>query len=515
MTAQPYIGIDRRQPLTPRRYPTLSRRLVLFTLVGIALWCALVWLTSANTAPRSDQLVVTTRAIAAAFFVTAGGFRLARWRLTGEAHAAWSAAALIVMGVSLPAVSVVGPLLQRQGGALAALPAAQLLTLLPVMALTAVGLWSAPVRAGLQPMRLVAAVLLGAAVAVWALSNPTISGSVAMNKPAVWEAAECLSAMLWTSLAIATWNQARAADRVPRMWSAAAMLLMGVSDAVIAIAIVAPGPLLIIAPGLRVAAAAIAVTATGTELWEVFTQQGTRQLRLTGRVEQTQQLLDEVQRRERERLHDARSAVVGIMGASKLLAEPAVLAADPDRLYRLMTAELDRLNRMLEPDQAAEPIQDFDLAEAIEPVVLGQRLIGSVVRSSRLAVRVTGRPMATATAVANVLINAHKYAPGSAIRVTTVTSDETVSVVIDDDGPGIPAAERGRVLRRGMRGSTGAAAPGSGLGLYTAAESMADQSGTLRLAESPRGGARVILTLPAARSYSEAAGGSATQAQAC
>ena len=65
---------------------------------------------------------------------------------------------------------------------------------------------------------------------------------------------------------------------------------------------------------------------------------------------------------------------------------------------------------------------------------------------------------------------------------------------VDDDGPGIPSAERELVLQRGRSGST--PAPGSGLGLHTAARSMREQGGGLELTERPGGGTRVSLTLP-------------------
>jgi signal transduction histidine kinase len=71
-----------------------------------------------------------------------------------------------------------------------------------------------------------------------------------------------------------------------------------------------------------------------------------------------------------------------------------------------------------------------------------------------------------------------------------------VVLTVDDDGPGIPSGDRARVLRRGVQGVAGG--PGTGLGLHTATRAMAAQSGSLRLADRPGGGTRVILTLPAA-----------------
>jgi two-component system osmolarity sensor histidine kinase EnvZ len=71
-----------------------------------------------------------------------------------------------------------------------------------------------------------------------------------------------------------------------------------------------------------------------------------------------------------------------------------------------------------------------------------------------------------------------------------------VTVTVEDDGPGIPVAERIAVLLPGVRGST-AQACGSGLGLHSCLAAMSAQGGELALGESAAGGLRVTLRLPA------------------
>jgi signal transduction histidine kinase len=66
-------------------------------------------------------------------------------------------------------------------------------------------------------------------------------------------------------------------------------------------------------------------------------------------------------------------------------------------------------------------------------------------------------------------------------------------VRVDDDGPGIPPAERQRLLRRFERG---ASSEGSGLGLALVAQVAAGHGGHVRISESELGGARVELVLP-------------------
>jgi signal transduction histidine kinase len=69
---------------------------------------------------------------------------------------------------------------------------------------------------------------------------------------------------------------------------------------------------------------------------------------------------------------------------------------------------------------------------------------------------------------------------------------------IDDDGPGIPEADRRRVFERFVRLDDARTrdAGGSGLGLAIVAELVAAHGGTVTVASSSLGGTRVEVTLP-------------------
>jgi len=69
------------------------------------------------------------------------------------------------------------------------------------------------------------------------------------------------------------------------------------------------------------------------------------------------------------------------------------------------------------------------------------------------------------------------------------------SLVVEDDGPGIPPADRARVFDRFWRGA-GAAAGGSGLGLSIAGWIVDRHEGRIAVGESASGGARFSVTLP-------------------
>lgn len=77
------------------------------------------------------------------------------------------------------------------------------------------------------------------------------------------------------------------------------------------------------------------------------------------------------------------------------------------------------------------------------------------------------------------------------------SSEETahaVLVVVDDDGPGLPAAMREAVLGRGVRADEKASRSGLGLAIV---RDLADlYRGSIALHDSPIGGLRATLTLP-------------------
>ena len=98
----------------------------------------------------------------------------------------------------------------------------------------------------------------------------------------------------------------------------------------------------------------------------------------------------------------------------------------------------------------------------------------------------------------NLLDNAAQWARRR-VEVTLAEQGDRLLVTIDDDGPGIPAAERARVLQRGERLDEQPA--GAGLGLAIVDDLARLYGGRLALADSPLGGLRAALELPAAPSF--------------
>jgi len=94
----------------------------------------------------------------------------------------------------------------------------------------------------------------------------------------------------------------------------------------------------------------------------------------------------------------------------------------------------------------------------------------------------------------NLLDNACKWAC-ERVRLSCSKEGERIVIAVDDDGPGIEPSMREAVMRRGVRADE--AAQGSGLGLAIVRDLAEIHGGSISLEESPMGGARARLTLPA------------------
>ncbi|EOI5729196.1 two-component system sensor histidine kinase PhoQ [Cronobacter malonaticus] len=88
----------------------------------------------------------------------------------------------------------------------------------------------------------------------------------------------------------------------------------------------------------------------------------------------------------------------------------------------------------------------------------------------------------------NVLDNACKYCL-EFVEVTARVADDTLHLVVEDDGPGIPESKRALVFDRGQRADT--LRPGQGVGLSVAREVVEQYNGQILTGTSPLGGARM------------------------
>ncbi len=226
-------------------------------------------------------------------------------------------------------------------------------------------------------------------------------------------------------------------------------------------------------------------------------------------------MLDRLERastRQRRFISDASHELRSPVASIRQHAEVAL--AHPNRtttaeLAETVLAEDLRVQRLVEDLLLLARADEHTLQLHRRPVDLDDLVFDEARRlreQTRLRVETTGvsagRVEGDAAGLRRVLRNlgdnAARHARG-AIRFSLAERDGAVVLAVEDDGPGIPQAERERVLERFVRLDDARArdAGGSGLGLAIVAELTTAHSGTVGITSGGLGGARVELRLPA------------------
>lgn len=108
-------------------------------------------------------------------------------------------------------------------------------------------------------------------------------------------------------------------------------------------------------------------------------------------------------------------------------------------------------------------------------------------------------PEALHQVLTSLLDNAVKYGPsGQVVRIQTVVLPESVSIHVDDQGPGIPFQDRRKAWEPFVRLGSHAtrSSGGVGIGLAIVRDAVDRMSGTIVIEDAPGGGARLTLRLP-------------------
>ena len=97
----------------------------------------------------------------------------------------------------------------------------------------------------------------------------------------------------------------------------------------------------------------------------------------------------------------------------------------------------------------------------------------------------------------NLLENAAKYAPpGTLICIRAHVEGNHLNVIVEDEGPGLPAGREVELFEKFVRGLRESSTPGVGLGLAICRAIVEAHDGTIRAARSSAGGAALQFTLP-------------------
>ena len=214
------------------------------------------------------------------------------------------------------------------------------------------------------------------------------------------------------------------------------------------------------------------------------------------------QMRDRIQRQIRQRTemlagvsHDLRTPLTRMKLALELLgSDPAFaeLKSDVVEMERLVNLYLDFAR-----GEGTEAPVATDIALLLEDVAASARREGTPLSfdpPAELVVPV--RPNALRRCLNNLIANAKHY--GGHVWLASRTAADGVDILIDDDGPGIPAAERERVFRPFVRldASRNPSTGGIGLGLAIARDVARSHGGDVRLETSPYGGLRARVHLP-------------------
>jgi signal transduction histidine kinase len=165
-----------------------------------------------------------------------------------------------------------------------------------------------------------------------------------------------------------------------------------------------------------------------------------------------------------------------------------------------MAALLDDALAVARGTSVSERRESVDLGKLVASQI-GERSAGRI--AFHIGARtgdstVLGDPVALRRLVANIVDNALRYASSADIAIASI--DGTVELLVDDDGPGIPEAERSLVFEPFYRleASRNRATGGSGLGLAIARQIVEAHGGTIAIETAPSGGTRVLIRFPAA-----------------
>ena len=237
-----------------------------------------------------------------------------------------------------------------------------------------------------------------------------------------------------------------------------------------------------------VGAAMLLITAAGRARFAIIDEASALRV-LRGQLEVAEQGLHT----DQARLHEIRSTLAGIATATELLHRAEISAARREQLHDMLSAELHRLDRLVDDRSLIAP-GPTELDATLRPVVVRHEADGLPIRWRPSGHVVIARPDDVAEITNVLLSNARRHA-GGPVRLEASRVGEDVEISVADSGPGVDPEVRPRLFTWGTRS---AGSPGEGVGLATARLLAEQLGGRLDLDPAPGAGARFVLSLKAA-----------------
>ncbi len=218
--------------------------------------------------------------------------------------------------------------------------------------------------------------------------------------------------------------------------------------------------------------------------------------------------VDRLRRFSDDAAHELRSPIASLRAQAEVaVAHPSPGSSEEDReAWRGVARDAERLSDLVadllalaraEGGTRGEPTP-VDLADALGEALAraGDDPVTTTVWVP-VPVRAAATPAEVGLVLDNLLANARRHAR-SVVHVSAVPAGRWVRLLVDDDGPGIPPADRDRIFDRFTRLDATTGASGAGLGLALVARLVEGRGGTVRAGRSPDGGARLAVRWPAA-----------------
>lgn len=183
------------------------------------------------------------------------------------------------------------------------------------------------------------------------------------------------------------------------------------------------------------------------------------------------------------------------------------VVADLSRAQRRVEAIITALGQLASGQLAqAEDREIIDVTDMLDRVARENMRPGGAVEIV-VDVRddlgtIWGWPGGLRLAVDNLVRNAVTHGQATRIVLAAHRQGDTMTIIVDDNGRGLPVEEHQTVLGRFSRGST-AEPGGSGLGLALVAQQAALHGGRIELSDGPLGGLRATLAVSAAGHQSD------------
>lgn len=229
-------------------------------------------------------------------------------------------------------------------------------------------------------------------------------------------------------------------------------------------------------------------------------------------LEQLQESLSEIRQQDAEArrvvAHELKTPLTSVKGLAQLLAQFDLSGPERNRVAQMVVSETSRLAEMVDAlldlerlrlrafERDAKPV-DLSSLCAQRAAILQAGTTRVILTELQPGLHILGEKALLERVIENLVGNAFKFSPHETpIQIRLRSDGSQATLEVEDQGPGIPLQERGKIFGRFARGSTQGLAPGLGLGLALVAEVVGWHHGTVGVDERAGGGSIFRIRVP-------------------